>query len=138
MAGPLVDLKQTHAHLLQDCNCVEAAPAAKAADADADNAEAPAAAHLSLPPLNMLARQHLLSEEEIVAGCSPPMQRRVTTQIMRYWEPHLTAQEEPPSSRRKNLCMLRSMLGGSQRHLARAGGRARPLHPAARYARQRA
>jgi len=32
--------------------------------------------------LNMLARQHLLSEEEIVAGCSPPMQRRVTTQIM--------------------------------------------------------
>ena len=75
MAGPLVDLKQTHAHLLQDCNCVEAAPAAKAADADADNAEAPAAAHLSLPPLNMLARQHLLSEEEIVAGCSPPSAR---------------------------------------------------------------
>ena len=52
-AGPLVDLKQTHA-LLQDDLCVEAA-------------------------LNMLARQHLLSEEEIVAGCSPPLQRRVTT-----------------------------------------------------------
>jgi hypothetical protein len=54
----------------------------------------------------MLARQHLLSEEEIVAGCSPPLQRRVTTQIMRHWEPHLTAQKEPPSARCKHLRML--------------------------------
>jgi len=46
------------------------------------------------------------SEVEIVPGCSLPLQRRVSTQIMRHWEPHLTAQEEVPSARRKHLRML--------------------------------
>ena len=76
VAAPLVDLTLTHARLLQDYQCVEGAPAADAAINDSDDEVRPAA-HLSLPPLNMLARQHLLSEEEVVAGNCLPLQRRV-------------------------------------------------------------
>ena len=65
--------------LIQDYKCVEAAPAANDSDA--------AAPPLSLPPLNLLAKQHSLSEEEIGAGCVLPPQRRVTAQIMRHWGP---------------------------------------------------
>ena len=88
--------------------CVEGAPAADAANANGHDDEERPAAHLSLPPLNMLARQHLLSEEEVVAGNCLPLQRRVTTQIMRNWQPHLTAQAQPPSTRCQNLRMLHS------------------------------
>ena len=77
-AGPLVDLKDTHTCLIQEYKCVEAAPDAAPADAGADNTEARAAAPLSLPPLNMLPKQQTLSEEEIGAGCSLPVQSRVT------------------------------------------------------------
>jgi hypothetical protein len=61
-------------------------------------------------PTRQLERQHLLSEEEMVASCSLPLPlpRRVTAQIMRHWKPHLTAQEEPPSARCKHLRMLHS------------------------------
>jgi hypothetical protein len=45
--------------------CVEAAPDAAPTDAGADKTEARAAAPLSLPPLNMLAKNQTLSEEEI-------------------------------------------------------------------------
>ena len=55
--------------------------ASNALDVAADNREARAAADISLPPLNMLVRQHTLSEEEVAAGCSLPLQRRVTTQM---------------------------------------------------------
>ena len=106
-AAPLADLKQTHTRLLRDYQCVEAAPAVNAATTDDnDNDEVRDGAHLSLPPLNMLAGQHLLSEEEVGAGCCLPLQRRVTTQIMRNWEPHLKAQ--PPSRRCQDLRMLHS------------------------------
>ena len=54
----------------------------------------------------MLTRQHLLSEDEVGAGCCLPLQRRVTTQIMRSWEPHLKAQ--PPNRRCQDLRMLHS------------------------------
>jgi hypothetical protein len=76
-AGPLVDLKDTHTCWIQENKCVEAAPDAAPADADADK-EARSAAPLSLPPPNMLAKQQNLSEEEIGAGCSLPVQSRVT------------------------------------------------------------
>ena len=108
MAAPLVDLKHTHACLLQDYQCVEGAPAADAAIANDNDDEVRPAPHLSLPPLNMLARQHLLSEEEVVAGNCLPLQRRVTTQIMRNWAPHLTAQAQPASIRCQHLRMLHS------------------------------
>ena len=52
----------------------------------------------------MLARQHLLSEEEVGAGFCLPQQCRVTAQIMGNWEPHLNAQ--PPSRRCQDLRML--------------------------------
>jgi len=71
----LLELKHTHKSLIQDYKCVEAAPAANDGDA--------AAPPLSLPPLNLLAKQHPLSEEEIGAGCVLPPQRRVAAQIMR-------------------------------------------------------
>ena len=61
---------------------------------------------LSLPPLNLLAKQHQLSEEEIGAGCVLAPQRRVTAQSMRHWGPHASAEEEPPSARCKHLRML--------------------------------
>ena len=89
VAAPLVDLKRTHARLIQDYQCVEGAPAADAANANVHDDEEHPAAHLSLPPLNMLARQHLLSEEEVVAGNCLPLQRRVTKQIMRNWQPEV-------------------------------------------------
>ena len=47
----------------QDCKCVEAPPDVAPNAAGADNAQACAAAPLSLPPQNLLARQHDLSEE---------------------------------------------------------------------------
>ena len=59
-ASLLLELKHTHKSLIQDDKCVEAPPAANAGDA--------AAPPLSLPPLNLLAKQHTLSEEEIGAG----------------------------------------------------------------------
>ena len=71
--GPLVDLKDAHTCLIQEYKCVEAAPHATPADAGAEYAEARAAAPLSLPPLNLLAKQHNLSEEAIGAGCSLPL-----------------------------------------------------------------
>ena len=52
----------------------------------------------------MLARQHLLSEEEVGAGFCLPQQRRVTAHIMDNWKPHLNAQ--PPSRRCQDLRML--------------------------------
>jgi len=95
----LLELKHTHKSLIQDYKCVEAAPAAN----DGDAAAAPP---LSLPPLNLLAKQHSLSEEEIGAGCVLPPQRRITAQIMRHWGPHVTALQEPPSARCLHLRTL--------------------------------
>ena len=103
-AGPLVELAHTRKTVIQDGKCVEAAPAAGVAATD-NGAQRPASP-LSLPPLNLLAKQHQLSEEEIGAGCVLPPQRRVTAQIMRHWGPHASAKEEPPSARCKHLRML--------------------------------
>jgi hypothetical protein len=94
----LLELKLTHKSLIQDYKCVEAAPAANDGDA--------AAPPLSFPPLNQLAKQHSLSEEEIGAGCVLPPQRRITAQIMRHWGPHATALQEPPSARCLHLRTL--------------------------------
>ena len=106
LTGPLLELTHTHKTLLQDYKCVEAAPAANAGVADADNGAQRAASPLSLPPLNLLHKQHQLSEEEIGAGCVLPLQRRVTGQIMSHWGPHATAKAEPPSARCQHLRML--------------------------------
>ena len=95
VAAPLVDLKHTHARLIHDYQCVEGAPAADAANANDNDHQVRPAAPLSLPPLNMLARQHLLSEEEVGAGAD-----------LRNWEPHLKAR--PPSRRCQDLRMLHS------------------------------
>jgi len=58
-ASPLVRTRV----LDQDCKCVEAPPDVAPNAAGADNAQACAAAPSSLPPQNLLARQHDLSEE---------------------------------------------------------------------------
>ena len=100
-ASNLIALASTHRLLLQDFNCVESAPdhpADPAAGDDANDRDSDGlrpAAPLSLPPLDKLASQHA-SEDESTAL---PDQRRVTVQIMRNWEQHLTIQDNPPSSR---------------------------------------
>ena len=73
---------------------------------ESNDGDAAAAPPLSLPPLNLLAKQHSLSEEEIGAGCVLPPQRRITAQIMRHWGPHVTALQEPPSARCLHLRTL--------------------------------
>ena len=78
----LVDLKHTHARLLGEYR-VEAAPGAAASDYPADYDEARAVSPLSLPPLNMLSRQHNLTEEGIGAGCALPTPSRITAPVMR-------------------------------------------------------
>ena len=105
-ADPLVELKAAHRCLIQTYKCVEAAPDAAPAAAGADNTEARAAAPLSLPPLNLLHKQHSLSEKEIGAGCVLPPQRRVTKQVMRNWEPHVTAKDAPPNDRCRQMLEL--------------------------------
>ncbi len=74
---------------------------APAPAAGADNTEARAAAPLSLPPLNLLAKQHNLSEGEIGADCSLPPQSRVNKQVMRHRAPHVAAKDAPPNDRCK-------------------------------------
>ena len=85
--------------------CVEAAPDAAPTDAGADKTEARAAAPLSLPPLNMLAKNQTLSEEEIwswlLAASSEPRH-----QVMRHWSPHVAAKEAPPNDRCKQMLTL--------------------------------
>ena len=80
-------------------------------------------------PEQPILAQINLSEEESGAGCVLPPQPRVTAQIMRHWGPHVSAKDEPPSSRCKHLGMLhRTHL---HRHPEHGRRRARPLHPAA-------
>jgi len=54
----------------------------------------------------MLAKQQTLSEEEIGAVCSLPVQSRVTKQVMRHWAPHVAAKEAPPNDRCKQMLAL--------------------------------
>ena len=124
-AGPLVDLKDTHTCLIQEHNCVEAAPDAAPADAGADNTEARAAALLSLPPLNMLAQQQTLSDEEIGAGCLLPVQSRVTRQVMRHWAPHVAGKEAPPNVR-SGACRFSRFTASRASLSSRARRRANP------------
>ena len=101
-AANLVDLNTTHQELIEQYHCVEATPGADDT-ATADTEDAQAAAPLSLPPLNLLAK-HNLSDPESGAGCSPPTQRQITTQVMRFWGPHLEARA--PNTRCQDMRAL--------------------------------
>ena len=52
------------------------------------------------------ARKRQGEKYKLASTCLPA--RRVTTQIMRYWEPHLTSQAQPPSLRCQHLRLLHS------------------------------
>lgn len=65
-AQNLIALRDTHARLVQEYKCVEGAPPATDAPLTSDS-DSPAPT-TSLPPLNLLCRQHNLSEEETGAG----------------------------------------------------------------------
>ena len=89
-APNLLALKDTHARLLSEYQCVEVSPdvVGDAAAQAPDAAEAPVVT-LLLPPLNLLATMQNSSEEE--GNITRPPQARITSQIMSQWEPHLTA-----------------------------------------------
>ena len=57
---------------------------------------------LLLPPLNLLATMLNSSEEEGNTNIRPT-QARLTSQIMRYWAPHLTAAANGISNRSTTL-----------------------------------
>ena len=87
-ASNLVALQHMHNELCQEYNCVEGMqdPPADAADANADGACADGngprpAVPLSLPPLNLLASQHVSEDKK---ACKLPPQRRVTSQVMHH------------------------------------------------------
>ena len=113
-ASNLVALQHMHNELCQEYNCVEGMqdPPADAADADADGARADGngprpAVPLSLPPLNHLASQHVSEEEE---ACRLPLQRRVTSQVMRHWAQHTAIADNAPSARQRHLDALHKTL----------------------------
>ena len=110
-ASNLVALQHMHNELCQEYNCVEGMqdPPADAADADADGARADGngprpAVPLSLPPLNLLASQHVSEDEE---ACKLPPQRRVTSQVMRHWAQHTAIADNAPSARQRQMRLIR-------------------------------
>jgi hypothetical protein len=122
-----VGLKDTHTCL--EYKCVEAAPDAAPAADGADNTESLAAALLSLPPLNMLAKQQTPSEEEIGAGHSLPVQSRVTKQVMRHWVSTSQPRRCRPTTGASRCSRHASMQAELPCHLAHGGGRTRAFHP---------
>ena len=85
-------LRDTHARLLREYQCVEVAPPDVVGDAAAPVPDAAAApvVTLFLPPLNLLATMQNSSEEE-GDTTTWPTQARLTSHIMRKWAPHLQA-----------------------------------------------
>ena len=99
-AANLVALQHMHNELCQEYNCVEGMqdPPADAADANDDGARADSngprpTVPLSLPPLNLLASQHVLEDDE---ACKLPPHHRVTSQVMRHVAQHTPSQTTIP------------------------------------------
>ena len=108
-APNLLVLKDTHARLLSEYQCVEVSPdvVGDAAAQAPDAAEAPVVT-LLLPPLNLLATMQNSSEEEGNTITRPP-QPRITSQIMRNWAPHLTAAANSVSTRSTKVNQLHQL-----------------------------
>jgi len=108
-APNLLALKDTHARLLSEYQCVEVSPdvVGDAAAQAPDAAEAPVVT-LLLPPLNLLATMQNSSEEEGNTITRPP-QPRITSQIMRNWAPHLTAAANSVSTRSTKVNQLHQL-----------------------------
>jgi hypothetical protein len=109
-ASNLVALQHMHNKLCQEYNCVEGMqdPPANAADADFDGARADGnsprpAVPLSLPPLNLLASQHVLEDKE---ACKLPPHHCVTSQVMRHWAQHTAITDNAPSAQHRHIDAL--------------------------------
>ncbi len=103
-------LRDTHARLLREYQCVEVAPPDVVGDAAAPVPDAAAApvVTLFLPPLNLLATMQNSSEEE-GNTTTWPTQARLTSHIMRKWAPHLQAAANSICNRSKQVNELHQL-----------------------------
>ena len=103
-------LRDTHARLLREYQCVEVAPSDVVGDAAAPDPDAAAApvVTLLLPPLNLLATMQNSSEEE-GNTTTWPTQARLTSHIMRRWAPHLQSAANSICNRSKQVNELHQL-----------------------------